>query len=371
MAKKHLKIAFYSPYLTHHLGGGEKHLLDVARVCAMNGNEVSICLPMEMGKTRVKALQQKLFATFGISPDLFSWIPSPLFKPSFSWKKLQWTSQFDVVYFVTDGSLFFSRARLNVLHVQIPFTQPLRGFINKCKLRNWQVIQTNSAFTKKVIERSWNCHVNEVLYPLVDEQLFNNQGKKEKIILSVGRFFRQLHSKRQDILVEAFRKLLAKTPESKGWRLVLLGSVEDEEYFADVRRAAHGLAIEFVTNAGRKDVLRWFKQATLYWHGTGFQQDEMKNPEKVEHFGISTVESMASGAVPLAVGKGGQKEILSGQLTDLQWQTMDELVTKTSILLRSPDYLKKFQALSQARARDFDEKHFEAAVLQLFKQEKA
>lgn len=366
MEKKSLKIAFFSPYLPDHLGGGEKHLLDVASVCVAQGAQVSLCLPSGLSDAEISTTQKRLAASFGVSTGQFRWPPSPLFESGFSWKKLSWTKQFDVLYYVTDGSLFFSLAKDNILHLQIPFTDPLAGVVNRVKLRNWQKIQTNSEFTKSVIEKSWRCRVDQVIYPLVDEQLFQLPRKKEKIMLSVGRFFRQLHSKRQDVLVTAFKKLLQRTPESLGWRLVLLGSVEDEHYFGEVRQLARGLPVTFVTNATRSTVLDWYQKASLYWHATGFEQNEKKHPEKVEHFGISTVEAMASGAVPLAVGSGGQKEILSGELLDLQWQSIDELLQKTTTLLRNSASLHKFQRLCQLRARDFDQQHFEVAVRQLF-----
>ncbi len=366
MAEKRLKIAFYSPYLTDHLGGGEKHLLDVATVCAKAGAQVHICVPQAMSDASLDQLRRQLESTFGVAVADFTWIRSPLFDAAFSWKKLNWTKQFDVLYFVTDGSLFFSVAKRNILHVQIPFTQPVSGVIQRLKLRNWQSIQTNSEFTKSVIEASWHRKVDQVVHPVVDESFFNPTHKKERVILSVGRFFKQLHSKRQDVLVSAFSLLRKRTPESEPWQLVLLGSVEDESYFQEVRASAHGLPVTFVTNATRRDVHQWFERATIYWHATGFGQDETVSPEKVEHFGISTLEAMASGAVPLALGKGGQKEILVGELEDLRWQTTDELVTKTSILLRSPEYLAKFQELATRRARDFDQSHFEKAVRQLF-----
>ena len=100
MAEKRLKIAFYSPYLTDHLGGGEKHLLDVATVCAKTGAEVHICVPQAMSDASLDQLRRQLESTFGVAVADFTWIRSPLFDAAFSWKKLNWTKQFDVLYFV-------------------------------------------------------------------------------------------------------------------------------------------------------------------------------------------------------------------------------------------------------------------------------
>ena len=43
---------------------------------------------------------------------------------------------------------------------------------------------------------------------------------------------------------------------------------------------------------------------------------------RVEHFGISVVEAMAAGAVPLAVGKGGVGEIITPGENGILWDTV-------------------------------------------------
>lgn len=360
------RIAFFSPYLVDHLGGGEKHLLDVARVCSSLGAHVELCVPAELSDEAIAELRTRLERSFGSIAERCVFTRSPLFSKGFSLEKLRWTKQFDFLYYVTDGSVFYSMAKHSILHVQIPFSNHLSGLVDRLKLSSWKTIQTNSAFTKAHIEKNWGCSVNQVLHPVVEERFFQQAEKKQRVILGVGRFFKQMHSKRQDVLIDGFKRLQEKCVESADWQLVLIGSVEDEEYFTQLQRQAADLNVTFLRDVPSDELQRWYSKATLFWHATGFEQDENGNPERVEHFGISTIEAMASGAVPLAVGKGGQKEILSGELADLQWQSIDELVTKTSILMRSKEYLEKFRNLSQARARDFDSSVFEKGVRKMF-----
>ena len=59
-----------------------------------------------------------------------------------------------------------------------------------------------------------------------------------------------------------------------------------------------------------KDILNEYKLAKIYWHASGFGEDLETHPEKAEHFGITTVEAMINGLVPIVIDAGGQKEIV-------------------------------------------------------------
>ncbi len=334
-----MKIAFFSPYLTQkHAGGGEKHLFDTALAAAKLGAEIYVAIsPLNQAKNKLQLDDYRRFYSQFMGRDLskLKFVQIPLMTSENILKKLSWTKQFDQLYYVTDGSLFFSLAKRNHLHIQVPFTHKLTQ-LNRLKLKNWQ-INTNSAFTQKVIEHYWQVKVNSIHYPLVKLDEFKSKEiKKEKLILSVGRFFKQLHSKRQDVLVEAFVRLVEAEPKlMKDWRLVLVGDVEDKVYFNHVRKLARSLPVEFYHQIKRQDLITLFKKATFYWHAAGFKVDELKHPEKVEHFGITTIEAIAAGALPLVVPKGGQKEILGDKLvSELGWQTVDELVKKTARLIK-------------------------------------
>ena len=276
-------------------------------------------------------------------------------------KKLLWTRQFDLIYYATDGSFFFSRARKNILHIQIPFTNKL-NFWEKIKLSTWRVKNANSEFTKKVVEKAWQTKIEFVHYPTFVTSKKITQ--KSKIILHVGRFFKQLHSKRQDVLVDIFAKL-----NLKNWQLILIGSVEDAKYLAEIKNKIKQYKLEknikIFHNLSRKELENYYQQASIYWHATGFGVDEGEYPAKMEHFGISTVEAMAAGAVPVVINKGGQKEILLGELQDLLWETEDECVSKTLALIKDKNKLENYQKLAIKRAQDFSKEKFEQTLWEM------
>lgn len=320
----------FSPYVPDHLGGGERYFFSVAEYLSRN-HQVCIALPRKtVSEEQVDKIRRKYETYFQLNLQHVRFIPSPLGRKTFFLKKLWWTKQFDVLYYLTDGSLFFSLAKTNILHIQFPFTTKLRGVLGRMKLRNWNVKNTNSSFTKSVIERTWKTKIDVVHNPFVDTKVFMPASKKSKVILHVGRFFSHLHTKRQDILVKAFKDLVDEHPkELKGWKLVLIGGVEDEVYAQKIAKMADGYPIKIIHDASLETLKGYYSVAKIYWHATGFGVDEYINPMFVEHFGISTIEAMASGDVPVVINKGGQQELIEHGVNGFLWNEIDALKEKT------------------------------------------
>lgn len=367
-----MKIALYSPYLPKHTGGGEKYLFDCAKILQEEGCEVFIALSSAQVFTEleIKEIREKYEKFLNYSLADINFIATPIFTKANFLAKLFWTAKFDLLYYQTDGSLFFSLAKKNILHIQVPLRVNKSSFLEKLKLTNWQIKNTNSEFTKKYIEEFWKTRIDFVHQPYVDSQEFLDRGDwqvyKEKIILSVGRFFCQLHSKRQDILVNFFKDLLVLDPKAlSGWKLVLVGKKENEEFAKKVASLAKNLNVEIVHDLSRSDLLRLYEKASIYWHASGFEINEDNEPEKVEHFGISTLEAMAAKALPVVINKGGQKEILGEELSYCLWNNKNECLAKTLELIKNKTERKKLAELSQERSLYFSKERFRKILLEM------
>ncbi len=358
-----MKIALYSPYLPNHFGGGEHYLLNVALALAQEHQVyVAINAKNKLDATKLAKIKTQYEQFLAQKLNNITFIETPLGSAANFLKKLFWTKQFDCLYYQTDGSLFFSLAKKNILHIQIPFTQNKNSFIERLKLKNWQVKNTNSFFTKNVVEKSWQTTIDYVHHPIiklntpVTNQVF---GQKEKIILSVGRFFRHLHSKRQDILVEIFKQMLKLYPKQcQSWKLVLIGNVEDEAYAAEIKKAAQGFPIEIKHQVNREELEHYYLKSAIYWHAAGYEVDENLHPEKVEHFGITSGEAMLAGCLPLLINKGGQREILGDDLKNLLWLGDSDLIQKTLYFMENKKERIAWASKAQEQAKKFNQNNF-------------
>ncbi len=367
-----MKILVFGPYLNPpHFGGGEKYLFDVAQVLIQD-HQIYVGLPQaeDLDQNQINSIKDQYEKFLDCDLSQLTFISTPLRSSTFFLKKIWWTRQFDAIFYLTDGSFFFSLADLNVAHIQFPLKLDKSSWLERKKLKNWQIKLTNSEFTKSIIEPSWPVEVDLVHQPMVRTDQFSQDVKldqKEPIILNVGRFFSHLHSKRQDILVDIFRRLRDKYPQrTKDWKLVLIGNVEDKEFADKVEQEAKDLNVVIKHDVSRQELIKWYKKSSIYWHGTGYRVNPQKEPEKVEHFGITTVEAMAAGNVPVVIGKGGQLEVVGSNLEKWTWLTKRDCVKKTGQLIRNQELRQKLQAQAQQQADQFGPGKFTAKLDAIF-----
>jgi glycosyltransferase involved in cell wall biosynthesis len=211
----------------------------------------------------------------------------------------------------------------------------------------------NSQFTAGWVEQLWG-RPTDVLYPPVRASV--RPAAKEPLILVLGRFFDPSfgHSKKQQELLATFRSL-HRAGRIPGWRMAMVGGCDapNREYVLAVRRAARGLPVEVHVNAPGATVERLLGEASIYWHGSGLGEDPQRHPERFEHFGISVVEAMAAGAVPLVFGAAGPAEIVHDGVNGQQWTTLDELAEKTVALSTDDDRRRELADAAMLRAADF------------------
>lgn len=229
---------------------------------------------------------------------------------------------------------------------------------------------SNSKFTKKWVKKYWSKE-SEVLYPPVDINEFK-QGKKENKILSVGRFFKLGHSKRQDIMVQAFKKGVDSGMIPKSWELHLVGGLgtaqEDIDYYDDISNSIGKYKIYLHKGIDFKELKKLYSKCKIYWHAAGFGIDGNRSPIEMEHFGITPVEAMAAGCVPVVFRGGGLTETVKHEEVGYTWKTEDELIKYTKKLINSPKLMNKMSKLAEKRAKKYSRNKFTKKLLKIVKE---
>ena len=352
-----MKSAIFDPYLDS-LGGGERYIGAFAQTLLKLGWQVDLLW-------HDKAIVDKLTSHFGLNLTNIKVVPNFFSEPFIN--KLLKTKNYDLIFYLSDGSIPTIFSGKSWLHLQVPF-QDVQGESakNKLKLKLISRVIVNSSFTKKVIDREFGVS-SQVIYPPVDTDRFI-PGKKERTILYVGRFSHLLQGKRQQLLIETFNKLPQK--DIRGWRLILAGGTTvgfSNEDKLNLQKSIKGKSVELVFDPDLAKLTSLYSHASIFWAAGGYGFDPNKTPEKMEHFGISLVEAMSAGCLPLAVNLGGYPEILTGSsLSKYLWETPQELTIKTLDLIRNSK-LTGHQQEIRDRALAFSQEKFTIAISEALK----
>ena len=327
-------------------GVGERYTISVAKALADAGYEVDL-------EWRDKDVKRRLSNRFGMDLSAIN-----------IKRDVKRGDGYDVCFWVSDGSIPMLLSRKNLLHFQIPFHDVNgRSLLNKMKLYRVNKIVVNSRFTKRFIDQEFGMD-SYVLYPPVDTQSFK-PGRKENLILFVGRFSQLKQAKHQDVLIENFKRLCDSS--HKNWKLVLAGGADvgAGKYVEELTDMASDYPISIKKNPSFKEIVELYKKAKIFWSASGYGIEEEKEPERVEHFGISVVEAMSASAVPFVYNAGGHPEIVEDGETGYLWSRNEELLVRTEELMNKSKQLKFIGAKASRAAKKFSYERFEKELRSL------
>lgn len=362
--KKNLKVALYDPYLDV-LGGGEKYILSILKVFDELGYQITIFWDENLTKQIKEKFSLHYINKIKWSSNIFK---NKLF-PFSTLKTLQTLRTFDYFFYVTDGSYFFSSAKKNYIYAMVP-QQSLYSIdlINRLKTSNYTFI-THSKFTSKWL-KNWRIN-NHVLYPYIDDNFFQNSKiKKEKIILSVGRFFSHLHSKQHEVIIDISNNLIRSYKNIGQYKFILAGGLKDEdkEYFNKLQKMTKDNPfIELKPNVTFKELVSLYQKAEFFWHFTGYGVDENTRPEMTEHLGIAPLEAMASGCITFCYNAGGPKELITDGEDGFLFNDEKELIDKMESSIKNQELRNKIIYNARKYVKEnFSYEVFEKRVKEIF-----
>ena len=352
-----MRIGIYDPYLDT-LSGGEKYMLTAA-ACLSEKNDVTIFWddPSITGSAH-KKLQIDL-TRVTVKPNIFS------SKVPFS-NRLFETKNYDLLLILSDGSLPITLAKKTILHFQFPVEWVnADDLITKIKFLKINKIICNSQFTKNFIDKKFHTN-SKILYPPCIfandlKKISTEKEEKKNIILTVGRYSPLSEGnsiKKIELMIKVFKKMVDNG--LKNWKFIAVVSFlkENEKYLEKLEDEIKSYPIKIIKNSGFDELEKLYRQSKIYWHAAGFGENLEKNPERAEHFGITTVEAMAHKVVPVVIEKGGQPEIVDDNINGFLWETEEELIQRTKRLIIDERLREQMANLAHQKSRQFTVEKF-------------
>lgn len=302
----------------------------------------------------------------------------------------QVTRPYDLVFGHTIGLPWRSAARRSILICHFPTVRrhrvdrsiPSKGLKSLLtgsgreqrdiisRVESWSRIVVSSEFARRWVQNYWERDA-EVIYPPIEQPAAPDLSEKRPWIVGAGYFSRPTEPgdpwsyKRHEVLIDTFRK--ACDAGLKGWELhlaghVLLAPAEAEQYLEELRQRAPGYPVFFHANCPHSELISLYRQGSIFWHAAGYQMDQEKTPDRMEHFGMTTAEAMGFGCIPVVINKGGQPEIVEPGQSGHLWDTTDECIGHTLRLAGDPAERLRLAEGAVQRADYFSVDHFRTRV---------
>ena len=217
------------------------------------------------------------------------------------------------------------------------------------------IVLTNSYFSKRAIEKLYGSAVKPiVIYPPVDVEKFRtnalHSNERENLILVISRFS---PDKQLENVVDICRILVNDLKLNAN--MVLVGNIAagDDRYLETLRRLTqkHGLNGNLVieVDASFDRLLELMRKSKVYLH-----------PFAGEPFGISTVEAMSAGLIPVVPDEGGYTEFVPEYYQFHTHQQAADIIGK--ILIASDNNMQPERAQLRESVSKFSHERYQAEL---------
>ena len=372
-------LALYD-HCGHFIGGGQKYgytaahaLQDIFDITLLvNGelthDDIRNWYGLDLSKCKIKVIKIPFFEQFD----------SPVLDPARISRRIE--NPFHLIsresgnydFFINNSmnEMVFPLSNVSVLICHFPERRPKSYFYAD----RYTYVVYNSKYTAHWIEKKWKFTPHKHIYPPVDMEpegdLEIPSIPKENIILSVARF-ESGGSKKQLEMVKTFLALNRRMPDVfKDWKLVLAGgSPKKNDYLRKIEetiRSHSAVNIELKINISADELKALYRRSSIFWHLCGLDQTD---PSLVEHFGMTIVEAMQNGLVPIVFDGGGQREIVEQEVSGFRIQSTAALMNATIKLIREPALRSQLSRSAFERSKLFTREAFESNVRDFFSAE--
>ncbi len=355
------QFVLYSPYELVP-GGGERMLFELASVLSsfVGTSNVVFTTPQRYSTIRIRQIE----ATFGFEHVIGTALP---------WRSVErGHCRFSTVIgnsIVPPVQAFGDRS---VYHIQFPFWIPDKQVEQRGHwLGDYDEIWVYSEYVRRNVNgliRHYGLKAPPIRLiracAVWSDATAGLPWPERRTVLTVGRFFASGHNKRQDVVIEAFRRLAASGAHDV--ELALAGSIhpspEGRSRFHELQALAAGLNCTFYPNIARADLATLYERSAVLIHATGFGVDADEFPERLEHWGITPIEAASFGCIPVVYGRGGPKEVVDVLGCDTAFRTVDECARIVSDLLDDPAGSTALSAHIRESSRAYSAESYASAV---------
>jgi glycosyltransferase involved in cell wall biosynthesis len=357
-----MRVGFFSPTI-NRIGGGEWVTVNMINSLKAKGHEIVVYSDKKIDLNRI-------FQVFGrrlrFDEETHFWpyifdpydpksiyentLRSLIFKSkcdllidTFSNDLLPWS---DAVYF--QGNAFVSLIPKGYKGLFFwPFKTLLRQFGKSSSYEN-KIAMACSRFSAKMIEEAID-HKIEVLYPPISGFFKTNEvraNSRNDVVITVSRFAKEKR-------LEMIPRIAKLTPNS--FSFVIAGACRCSDDLLSVQNCIRELGVKkrvkLMPNISRTKLKDIMHRSKVCLHTSAN-----------EPFGISIIEAMSSGCIPVVPDSGGPKEFVPKQL---RYKSVEEAayLTESSAFNWSPQKAEEFIKVSDR----FSENRFRNEFLRIMK----
>jgi len=220
----------------------------------------------------------------------------------------------------------------------------IKKFVNRISNLNI-ILVSNSKFVHDSIKSKYDKD-STIIYPPVGLQEFNSQEKKNQII-TIGRFSEE---KNLEFGINMISKLDSK--------YFVIGNTKTksnilyyEKLESNIKKQKLESKVKLLKNLDRNELVDYLITSKVYFHCSN------------ETFGISVVESIAAGCIPIVPNTSAHKETVPIQELRYKEDDLDDAKTKIDAALRG-DFDKYLPELKE-HVKDFSKENFQKSLIDL------
>lgn len=356
---------------------------DIALIteCFKKGDELSIQQFIErMNKAYGTSASQKRFLLRYIYvkeqklnkaglKKLYSRLQRKIRAISFQRKLLKYT-KFDDLFVNCSNQSVIACAKRNITIIHFPqnrtedtgiyrklaLLRPIARKNDKKYFNCYEYFLPNSQFTAGWLKEKWNIPDEKikVFYHPVAPVLVNAEKKANQIFIC-GRIEA---SKKIDVMINAFN---SSAILKENCVMKIAGSCDNEDTsYVDFIRSLCTNNIEIILSPNRTELEKLYAESGIFWHAKGYGET---NPMLMEHFGMTTVEAMSAGCIPVVINKGGQPEIVNSECGYV-WDEPIQLVSYTEqLLMLTTDRILMMREACRERSKMCSKESFKESVM--------